>query len=184
MEETGTTFAANATLKALAWAHARGHGIPADDSGLEVDAMGGAPGVYSARWPAPGMPYPERFKVLVAALDGLPPERRSARYRCVIVVADPQRVLVTAEGTSRDASLWRRAALAASATTRSSSSLESGRTFGETPPAEKHQISDRARAVTAAVAALERLIAADPTAWPAADAAAPAHLIPGTIIPD
>jgi XTP/dITP diphosphohydrolase len=174
VEETGTTFAANATLKALAWAHAAGMVSLADDSGLEVDAMGGAPGVYSARWPAPGMPYPERFKVLVAALDGLPPERRSARYRCVIVVADPQRVLVTAEGTVEG-----RIALAPRGTGGFGYDPifelpESGRTFGETPPAEKHQISHRARAVTAAVAALERLIAADPTAWPAADAAAPA----------
>ena len=172
VEETGTTFAANATLKAVAWARAAGMLALADDSGLEVDAMGGAPGVYSARWPAPGIPYPERFRVILAALAGLPPERRSARYRCVIVIADPARVLVTAEGVVEG-----RIALAP----RGSGGFgydpifavpELGRTFGEVPAAEKHQISHRARAAAAAVAALTRLAAEDSTVWPAADAPA------------
>jgi XTP/dITP diphosphohydrolase len=173
VEETSTTFAANATLKALAWARAAGMLALADDSGLEVDAMGGAPGVYSARWPAPGMAYPERFKVMLAALDGQPPERRSARYRCVIVVADSERVLVTAEGTVEG-----RIALAPRGTGGFGYDPifelpADGRTFGEMPAAEKHQISHRARAAAAAVSALTRLAAEDPTIWPAEDTPAP-----------
>jgi XTP/dITP diphosphohydrolase len=89
VEETGTTFQENAELKALTYARAAGELTLADDSGLEIDALGGEPGVYSARFAGVNTPYEERFRILFERLRGLPPEQRTARFRCVISVADP-----------------------------------------------------------------------------------------------
>src|SRR5690348_10731071 len=71
VEETGTTFAENALLKARAYTQASGLLTLADDSGLEIDALGGEPGVYSARWPTADTPYSERFKLIFERLADL-----------------------------------------------------------------------------------------------------------------
>lgn len=89
IEETGTTFAENAELKALTYANMSGLLSLADDSGLEIDALGGAPGVYSARFAGKETPYEERFRLLLAQLESLPEERRTARFRCAITIAEP-----------------------------------------------------------------------------------------------
>jgi len=97
--EDGDTFEANARKKALAVAAATGRMALADDSGVEVDALGGAPGVHSARWAGRQGDDAANNAKLVAAMRGVPPERRTMRYRCVIAVADPVGgVLFTAEG--------------------------------------------------------------------------------------
>jgi len=84
--ETGATFVENATLKARhAAAAAAGAAVIADDSGLEVDALDGAPGVYSARYAGEGADDAANNAKLVAALAGVPDARRGARYRCVLV---------------------------------------------------------------------------------------------------
>jgi XTP/dITP diphosphohydrolase len=98
VEETGTTFAENAVLKAVAYARASGLLTLADDSGLEVDALGGAPGVYSARFAGSEVSYEERFRLILERLKGLPAERRTARFRCVIAVAEPSGYCRTVEG--------------------------------------------------------------------------------------
>src|SRR5262249_24080351 len=87
--ETGTTFEQNAVLKALAYAEAANLLALADDSGLEIDALGGEPGVYSSRWAGEDVSYPERFQLLFARLADVPNERRTARYRCIIAIAAP-----------------------------------------------------------------------------------------------
>jgi XTP/dITP diphosphohydrolase len=92
-EETGTTFAANALLKARHAAAASGAAAIADDSGLEVDALGGAPGIYSARYARESAGDPAAVDAannakLVAALQGVPFEARRARYRCALVYLD------------------------------------------------------------------------------------------------
>ncbi len=107
-EETGTTFDENARLKALYYAqHLPGALILADDSGLEVDALGGAPGVYSARYAEIAGYSPDAANAgkdtrnnacLLAALAGVPAPRR-ARYRCTLAVARSGQLLHTAEGT-------------------------------------------------------------------------------------
>jgi XTP/dITP diphosphohydrolase len=84
-EETGTTFFSNALLKARHAAEATGEPAIADDSGLEVDALGGAPGVYSARYAGPGADDAANNAKLLRALAGVPPRERRARYRCVLV---------------------------------------------------------------------------------------------------
>jgi XTP/dITP diphosphohydrolase len=90
VEETGDTFLENALLKARAYAAWSGLAAVADDSGLEVDALGGAPGVRSARYAGPGASDQANLDKLLAALEGVPPERRTARFRCAAVLVDPE----------------------------------------------------------------------------------------------
>ncbi len=102
--EDEDTFAGNAALKARYYSVETGHWTLADDSGLEVDALGGAPGVMSARYAdhAPGMTRPERDaannRKLIQVLRDVPPEKRTARFRCALALADSDRILATAGG--------------------------------------------------------------------------------------
>jgi XTP/dITP diphosphohydrolase len=89
VEETGGTFLENALLKGRAYAAWSGLAAVADDSGLEVDALGGAPGVRSARYAGPGASDQTNLDKLLAALAGVPPDRRTARFRCAAVLVDP-----------------------------------------------------------------------------------------------
>jgi len=98
VKETGTTFAENAELKALAYAQAADLLSLADDSGLEIDALGGAPGVYSARFAGSDASYEERFRLILERLKGLPVEQRTARFRCAITLAEPSGYYRTVEG--------------------------------------------------------------------------------------
>jgi XTP/dITP diphosphohydrolase len=99
VEETGTTFRENAELKARAYAQASGLLSLADDSGLEIDALDGAPGVYSARFAGVDATYEERFDILLTRLRDVPVERRTARFRCVISLAEPSGYLRSVDGT-------------------------------------------------------------------------------------
>jgi XTP/dITP diphosphohydrolase len=95
--ETGRTFAENAQLKAQAYAEMTGLATWADDSGLEVDALGGRPGVYSARYGGAGLSDPDRVRLLLHELDGLPAPQRTARFRCAVAIALPNGSLHTVE---------------------------------------------------------------------------------------
>jgi XTP/dITP diphosphohydrolase len=99
-QETGSSFLANALLKARHAAEATGGAAIADDSGLEVDALGGAPGIYSARYAGAGASDAANNAKLLAALEGTPRAGRRARYRCTLVfVAGPEDPSpLTAEG--------------------------------------------------------------------------------------
>lgn len=88
VEETGSTFAENAILKAKGYAKQTGLLTLADDSGLEVDALNGNPGVYSARF---GTSDDQRNLRLLRELDGVPLEIRTARFRCVMALHDPEK---------------------------------------------------------------------------------------------
>jgi XTP/dITP diphosphohydrolase len=88
-EETGATYAENALIKARAAMRATGAAALADDSGLEVDALDGGPGLHSARWGGPELDDDGRNALLLERLRGVPAERRTARYRCVIAVVEP-----------------------------------------------------------------------------------------------
>jgi XTP/dITP diphosphohydrolase len=87
VEENGTTFEENALLKALAISRLCGSWVAADDSGLEVDALGGAPGVYSARFSGPGATDASNRSFLLEKLAGVRGKDRSARFRCAIALA-------------------------------------------------------------------------------------------------
>ncbi len=156
VEETGLTFVENAILKARnACAHT---GLPAlaDDSGLEVDALRGQPGIHSARYAGPGASDADNLRKLLDALDGVPEAGRSARFQCLLVLmrhaADP--VPLICQGT------W-----AGSITTapRGESGFgydpvflvpERGCTAAELPAEEKNRLSHRGRAMACL---LERL---------------------------
>lgn len=97
--ETGATFAENARLKADVLASATGLPSLADDSGLCVDALGGAPGLYSARWAGEGASDADRNAKLLLALANVPPERRTARFVCAAALSLPGSETITAEGT-------------------------------------------------------------------------------------
>lgn len=98
VDEIGTTFAENAILKAQTYAAMSGLLTWADDSGLEVDALGGRPGVYSARYGGPGLSDDARYRALLAELLSIPDAERTARFRCVIAIAYPSGEVVTADG--------------------------------------------------------------------------------------
>lgn len=153
--EDGATFEANARIKARFAARATGLPALADDSGIEVDALGGRPGVHTRRYAGPTATDPQNNAKLLAALDGLPPSRRGARYVCVLTLAVPDRAapgglrLLSRRGTCRGR---------IAATPRGSDGFgydpifepapqpPGGRTFGQYSAAEKHAISHRARA--------------------------------------
>ncbi|MCG3177717.1 MAG: dITP/XTP pyrophosphatase [Phycisphaerae bacterium] len=97
-QETGDTFAANADLKAVYYSNVTGLWTLADDSGLVVDALGGAPGVHSARYAGPAQNDASNNARLLAELGDRPAERRTARFRCALSLADGERILLRAEG--------------------------------------------------------------------------------------
>lgn len=99
VEETGQTFLENARLKAQAVFAATGQAAVADDSGLCVDALGGEPGVYSARWMGEAAPYREvKLPALLGKLEGIPREKRTARFVSAICCVLPDGTQVEAEG--------------------------------------------------------------------------------------
>lgn len=99
VEETGVTFEENATLKALAVSGHFDGWVIADDSGLEVDVLGGAPGVWSARFSGPGATDASNRALLLEKLEGVRGKERSARFRCVIVLARAGRKLAAFSGS-------------------------------------------------------------------------------------
>ncbi|HEX4151903.1 MAG TPA: RdgB/HAM1 family non-canonical purine NTP pyrophosphatase [Steroidobacteraceae bacterium] len=156
-EETGSTFLANALLKARHAAEATGEAAIADDSGLEVAALGGAPGVYSARYAGPGADDAANNAKLLQALRGVPSAQRHARYRCVLIYVDGpgDRAPIHAEGSwdgvivdvprgaggfGYDPHFWL---------------PDLGMTAAELDPAEKNRLSHRGRALRELRARLE-----------------------------
>jgi XTP/dITP diphosphohydrolase len=157
--ETGTTFEANALLKAR---HAAGRaGLPAlaDDSGLEVDALGGRPGVWSARYAGAAATDADNNARLLSELADLPPQRRGARYRCVLVLvrtaADAAPLIASGSWEGRIAT--RPAGLGGFGYDPLFVPEGHDVTVAELPPARKNALSHRAKALAALVAQLERI---------------------------
>lgn len=170
--ETGETFEANAIIKARAYAELTGLPTLADDSGLEIDALDGGPGVYSARWAGADVSYDTRNRLLVERLAGLPDERRGARYRCAIAIAlPPPRGLVgVVEGVFEGRIATEPAGHGGFGYDPIFFVPEQGRTVGQMTADEKHRISHRALAARAALPLLARLASegdAEETAEPA-----------------
>lgn len=101
VEETGASFEENALQKASALAEASGLWALADDSGLEVDALSGAPGIYSARYAGADASDEANNWKLLAAMKGVPDSRRGAQFRCVLALVSPDRRTWTTEGVCR-----------------------------------------------------------------------------------
>jgi XTP/dITP diphosphohydrolase len=98
-EETGATFDENARAKALYYASATGQLTVAEDSGLEIDALGGAPGVESARFGGAETTYPEKFRLIYDALRASGAATSSARFVCALALARPGAILFETRGT-------------------------------------------------------------------------------------
>jgi XTP/dITP diphosphohydrolase len=149
-EETGDSYRANALLKARAAARRTGAWALADDSGIEVAALAGAPGVRSARFGGPGLDDARRCALLLEALRGVPPEQRAARFRCVVAVVDPAGREHTAEGVVDGV-------ITDAPRGKHGFGYDPlffypplGRTFAELSPDEKARVDHRGRAVRAA----------------------------------
>jgi len=158
-EETGGTFLENAMIKAAAARGATGLPALADDSGLEVDALGGAPGVRSARYGGDGLSDAGRYTKLLEELAGVPAEKRTARFRCVMV-------LMPAPGSESDALVTEgvlEGRIADEPAGENGFGYDpvfyvpaAGKTAAQMEPAEKNAISHRYRALAEMRAMLER----------------------------
>lgn len=149
-EETEESYRGNALVKARAGARvARAWGL-ADDSGLEVDALGGAPGVRSARYGGPGLDDAGRCARLLEALRGVPPDRRTARFRCVVAVVDPAGREQVAEGVVEGLITEAPRGTHGFGYDPLFFYPPLARTFAELAPAEKARVDHRGRAVRAA----------------------------------
>jgi XTP/dITP diphosphohydrolase len=147
VEENGATFAENALLKARAYCAASRLPTLADDSGLEVEALGGAPGVYSARYAGNNATDRQRYEKLLAELRGIPPAERTARFRCVIALVLPDGTEEITEGECEGVIID---------TPRGEHGFgydpvfympALGKTMAELPPELKNRVSHRARAL-------------------------------------
>ena len=150
-EETGATFRANAELKALAAATASGSPALADDSGLCVDALDGAPGIYSARWAGPGKDFAHAMERVHRALAFGSPD--TAFFVCALSLAWPDGAVETFEGRVDGRLVW--PPRGSRGFGYDAMFVHDGmtETFGEIDPAAKHAISHRARAFEQLVAA-------------------------------
>ncbi len=158
IEETGGSFEENARCKAAAAARATGLWAISDDSGIEVDALGGAPGVLSSRFAGPEASDEDNNKKLLDMLKGVEYNSRGAGYRCVVALADAERVLLTAEGSVKGVIL---------SAPRGSRGFgydplfyypPFGKTFAEVAAARKHEVSHRGKALRSLRRKLERLL--------------------------
>ena len=155
VEETGQSFAENAQIKALAYASATGLLSLADDSGLEIDALGGAPGVYSARFTGRETPNEERFRVILERMQGLYGPQRSARFRCAIALAEPDGYCRVVEGVVEGQIADRPRGTGGFGYDPIFLVPELGKTFAEAAPELKNRLSHRGRAAQMARHLLE-----------------------------
>jgi XTP/dITP diphosphohydrolase len=145
--EDADSLEGNARLKAVALAQATGFPAVADDTGLEVDALGGRPGVYAGRFAGERASYADNRAKLLAELSGVPPERRTARFRTVAVVRWPDGREVLAEGTCEGRiAEQERGARGFGYDPLFVPDGCDGRTFAEMSEDEKHALSHRGRA--------------------------------------
>ena len=157
--EDGDTFAANAALKATQQARHLGQWVLADDSGICVDALGGAPGVYSARFAGSTATDDDNNRLLLEKLHGLAPEKRTAYYVCHATLADPTGAIrAEAEDYCRGRIRTEEHGSGGFGYDPMFEVIEYHRTFGELSPAVKECLSHRARAMRAILPAIARLV--------------------------
>lgn len=160
VEEDADTFAGNARKKASATAIALGRWVVADDSGLAVDALGGQPGVHSARYAGTHGDDEANNRKLLEALADVPDQRRGAAFVCALALADPDGTIrLEAHGACRGRIIHQPLGRGGFGYDPLFLILEYHRTFGELSPLVKHQLSHRARAFAHLRPGVERLIA-------------------------
>jgi XTP/dITP diphosphohydrolase len=148
IDETGHTFGENARLKAVQQAKHLKQWVLGEDSGLSVEALGDAPGVYSARFSDPGATDERNNALLLEKLRSVPTEKRWAHYTCHATLSDPDgNVLAESEGTCRGRILTAPAGSGGFGYDPLFEIVECHRTFGELNPAVKRVLSHRSRAM-------------------------------------
>lgn len=160
--ETGDTYTENARLKAVAFAQASGLISLGDDSGLEVDALNGAPGLYSARYAGSGASDADRRVKLLQELRHVPAPH-TARFRCVVAIAQPAGPVDFFEGVCEGEISLEERGTSGFGYDPIFYMPEHGRTMAELPASLKNRISHRGRAVLAARAFLEKLLSTEAT---------------------
>lgn len=146
--ETGDTYADNAIIKAQFYARATGLCALADDSGLEVEALGGAPGVYSARYAGAGASDADRRQLLLSELAAMPASQRNARFVCVVAIALPEgAVLNKSEGTCNGKIIFEPRGTGGFGYDPLFVPDGFDKTFAELPDTIKNELSHRARAL-------------------------------------
>ncbi len=155
--ETGSTFRENAIIKATEYAAASGLLTLADDSGLEVDVLGGHPGVHTARYGGVGLTPVQRYELLLENMKGVPMAERSARFRCVIALASRQGILGTSGGVCEGKIAEGPAGNGGFGYDPVFFLPAREQTMAQLPAAEKHLISHRGKAI-AEIAPLLRLV--------------------------
>ncbi len=158
VEETGATFHENACIKARAYSDLAGLLTLADDSGLEVDALDGRPGVESARYGGPGLTDEGRVALLLDRIKDVPWEDRTARFRCVIAVLRPSGPVETVDGLVEGFIQYEPHGANGFGYDPIFFVPNLGRTMAELPLDEKNAISHRSRAAEKAVTLLESLV--------------------------
>lgn len=158
VDETGATMAENARLKAREYAQLSGLWTWADDSGLEVDALDGAPGVYSARYAGEGKTDADRYRKLLDALTGVPWDRRTARFRCAVALATPEGELRVTEGVCEGVIAFGPAGSNGFGYDPVFYMPEHGATMAQLPQEVKNRVSHRARASEKAVGLLREML--------------------------
>jgi XTP/dITP diphosphohydrolase len=159
VEETGDTFAANAQLKAVVQAKHLGQWVLGEDSGLSVDALGGAPGVFSARFSDPGATDERNNSLLLEKLKDLPLDKRTAYYTCHAVLSDPSgEVRAESTGYCRGRILTEPAGSGGFGYDPLFEIIELHLTFGQLAPAVKRVLSHRSRAIRQLVPQIVELI--------------------------
>ncbi|HEX7878039.1 MAG TPA: RdgB/HAM1 family non-canonical purine NTP pyrophosphatase [Candidatus Eisenbacteria bacterium] len=156
VDETGDTCRENARLKAVSALEATGLPSLADDTALEVDALGGAPGVHSARYAGPDGDARANMTKLLEALEGVPPARRTARFRCVLALAEPGGDVSFTEGVVEGHILAERRGSAGFGYDPLFRVDGLDRTMAELTTAEKSLVSHRGRALAALRTLLQR----------------------------
>lgn len=163
-EETGEDFIENALLKARAACSLAGIITLADDSGLEVDALHGAPGVFSARFAGEPKDDERNIEKLLAELQGLPEEERTARFRCCLAIVTPEGREIVTEGTVEGRILEIRRGSGGFGYDPVFYIPELGKTMAELSMEEKNKLSHRAKAFYEAVPILKKLLQERPEA--------------------
>lgn len=158
VDETGDTIPENAILKAETYARASRLLALADDSGLEVDALNGAPGVRSARFGDEDLDPEGRYRLLLEKLLDVPWEGRTARFRCVVAVAAPDGLIATAEGTVEGHITREPRGQGGFGYDPVFLVAEEGATMAELPAEVKNRISHRARALDAILPRLRAIL--------------------------
>ena len=157
-EEYGSTYAQNAEIKADSAASFTGEWCVADDAGLEIDALGGEPGLHSKRFAGEDTSFPEKMRLILERLAGIPNPKRSARFRCCVALARPDAPTETFEATCEGLIATEPRGMGGFGYDPIFWLPELGHTMAELTPDEKHAVSHRGKVLALLAERLEALL--------------------------